>query len=106
MRIPMATYRLQFNADFGFQTAAQVISYLADLGVSDVYAAPIFKAGKGSRHGYDITDANQLNPELGDLSAFETLMATVKTYRLGWLQDIVPNHMAFDPGNPMLMDVL
>ena len=106
MRIPMATYRLQFNADFGFQTASQVISYLADLGVSDVYAAPIFKAGKGSRHGYDITDANQLNPELGGLSAFETLMATVKTYRLGWLQDIVPNHMAFDPGNLMLMDVL
>jgi maltooligosyltrehalose synthase len=25
---------------------------------------------------------------------------------IAWLQDIVPNHMAFDPRNPWLMDVL
>lgn len=106
MRIPTATYRLQFNADFGFQAAAPVISYLADLGVSDVYASPVFQARKASRHGYDITDTNQLNPELGDTSDFETLMGMVKAYRMGWLQDIVPNHMAFDHGNALLMDVL
>ena len=106
MRIPTATYRLQFNADFGFQAAARVIAYLADLGVSDVYASPVFQARKASRHGYDITDARRINPELGGVSEFETLMERVKAYRMGWLQDIVPNHMAFDHGNPMLMDVL
>ncbi|MDO9579249.1 MAG: alpha-amylase family glycosyl hydrolase, partial [Bacteroidales bacterium] len=105
MRIPIATYRLQFNADFGFQAAAQVIAYLADLGVSDVYASPVFQARKASRHGYDITDARRINPELGGTSEFETLTGMVKAYRMGWLQVIVPNHMAFDQGNPMLMDV-
>ena len=48
MNMPTATYRIQFNPAFGFQAAQPVISYLADLGISDLYASPIFKAVKGS----------------------------------------------------------
>ena len=62
---PTATYRIQLNPAFGFQAAQTVISYLADLGMSDLYASPIFKAVKGSLHGYDVVDPNHLNPELG-----------------------------------------
>ena len=64
-RIPLSTYRIQFNPEFGFKKAIEIVEYLSLLGISDVYASPIFKARKGSSHGYDIVDLNQLNPELG-----------------------------------------
>ena len=105
MNIPTATYRIQFNPAFGFQAARSVISYLADLGISDLYASPIYKAVKGSLHGYDVVDPNLLNPELGGLSDLEGLAAELKTYTMGWLQDFVPNHMAIDSENRLLMDI-
>lgn len=106
MRIPSATYRLQFNSAFGFRKAKEIVQYLFDLGVSDIYASPIFKAKKGSLHGYDVVDTNQLNPELGSAEDFEELIRASKARGMGWIQDIVPNHMAFDGENAMLMDVL
>ena len=65
MRIPSATYRLQFTPDFGFNQAKEIVPYLAQLGISDIYASPIFMARRGSQHGYDVVDQNRLNPELG-----------------------------------------
>lgn len=106
MDLPTATYRVQFNAGFGFRDAEAVVPYLADLGVSHLYASPIFKARKGSAHGYDITDPNTLNPELGTFRDLESLAGALGRLGMGWIQDIVPNHMAFDSGNRYLMDVL
>lgn len=106
MRIPTATYRIQFNPEFGFAAAQDIVDYLKNLGISDIYASPIFKARKGSTHGYDVVDPNQLNPELGGEAAFEPLIETVHRHGMGWLQDIVPNHMAYDGQNPYLMNVL
>lgn len=106
MEAPVATYRLQFRAEFGFARAAEMVSYLAELGVSHIYASPVWKARKGSSHGYDIVDPTRLNPELGGEEEFDKLITEVKRCRLFWLQDIVPNHMAFDGENAMLMDVL
>ena len=60
MNTPTATYRIQFSPSFGFQSASSVVPYLADLGISDLYASPIFKATKGSLSGYDVVDPNQL----------------------------------------------
>ena len=74
MRIPVATYRLQFNRNFRFSDARDIVPYLHDLGISDVYASPIFQARAGSTHGYDIVDPNQLNPELGLEGEFESLI--------------------------------
>ncbi|RJP20408.1 MAG: malto-oligosyltrehalose synthase [Candidatus Abyssobacteria bacterium SURF_5] len=105
MKIPIATYRLQLHHEFGFKDARNIVPFLADLGVSDIYASPIFKAKKGSLHGYDVVDPNELNPELGSAAEFEELMTEVHERGMGWLQDIVPNHMAFDSENRMLMDV-
>src|SRR5512141_2132041 len=102
MKGPTATYRIQFNPGFGFQAAQSVIAYLADLGISDLYASPIFKAVQGSLHGYDVVDPNRLNPELGGLSDLEGLAAELKMHRMGWIQDIVPNHMAIDSENRLL----
>ncbi|MFP5261119.1 MAG: malto-oligosyltrehalose synthase [Blastocatellia bacterium] len=105
MHIPVATYRLQFNSDFGFRAAKKIIPYLAELGISTVYASPIFSARKGSTHGYDVTDPNRLNGELGTSEDFDDLIETVHQHGMGWLQDFVPNHMAYDSRNWMLMDV-
>ena len=106
MRIPIATYRIQFNPSFGFQGAKEIVPYLAELAISDLYASPIFKARKGSPHGYDVVDQTQINPELGSESAFEELATALAKHQLGWLQDIIPNHMAFSHENTTLMDVL
>ncbi len=106
MRIPTSTYRIQFNSAFTFEAAHQIVNYLAELGISELYASPIFKAKAGSTHGYDVVDPNQLNPELGTEENFETLVGELQRHNLGWLQDIVPNHMAYDSQNLLLMDVL
>jgi len=105
VRIPRATYRIQFNPSFGFQGAKQIVSYLAELGISDLYASPIFKARKGSPHGYDVVDQNQINPDLGSESDFEELAMELSEHELGWLQDIIPNHMAYSHENTTLMDI-
>jgi (1->4)-alpha-D-glucan 1-alpha-D-glucosylmutase len=106
MRIPAATYRIQFNPGFGFEAARKIVPYLADLGISDLYASPIFQAREGSTHGYDVVDCNQLNPSLGTVAEFEVLAQELQQREMGWLQDIVPNHMAYDSQNQFLMDVL
>ena len=77
MKIPSATYRLQFTPDFGFAEASEVLPYLHDLGISDIYASPIFHARAGSRHGYDVVDHGQLNPELGTRADFDRLVAAL-----------------------------
>jgi (1->4)-alpha-D-glucan 1-alpha-D-glucosylmutase len=65
LRVPRATYRLQFNRGLTFSDAAGLVPYLADLGVSDLYASPLMRARPGSTHGYDVVDPTALNPELG-----------------------------------------
>ncbi len=106
MRVPLATYRLQFGSSLRFQDARALIPYLSELGISDIYASPILKATPGSTHGYDVTDPDELNPELGTEEDFQALVAEVQAHQMGWLQDIVPNHMAYSSANSMLMDVL
>ncbi len=105
MRIPAATYRLQFNRSFRFPEARALVPYLASLGISDVYASPILRATQSSTHGYDVTNPDELNPELGTWEDFTALTAEVQAHHMGWLQDIVPNHMAYSSENRMLMDV-
>jgi (1->4)-alpha-D-glucan 1-alpha-D-glucosylmutase len=105
MRVPLSTYRLQFCPSFGFKEAREILSYLKSLGITDLYASPIFASSAGSQHGYNIVDPNRLNPDLGKAEDFDLLVHASQNYGLGWVQDIVPNHMAYDGANPMLMDV-
>jgi len=106
MRIPIATYRIQFHAGFGFADLEAILPYLAELGISDVYASPVFESVPGSTHGYDVCNPGRLNPELGSRTDFERLALRRKKLGIGWIQDIVPNHMAFHERNARLMDVL
>jgi (1->4)-alpha-D-glucan 1-alpha-D-glucosylmutase len=105
--IPRATYRLQFHAHFGFDDAAALAPYLAQLGVSHLYASPYLRARPGSLHGYDIVDHSQLNPELGDDASFRRMSAALKLQHLGQILDVVPNHMGVGGAdNPLWLDVL
>ncbi len=65
LRIPLATYRLQFNAEFRLEHALEQVDYFDQLGISDLYSSPLLQAQKGSLHGYDCTDPTHLNSEIG-----------------------------------------
>jgi len=104
--IPIVTYRIQFQPSFRFKDVTTFVPYLAELGISDIYASPIFKAREGSTHGYDVVDMNQLNPEIGGMEGFRELTEMLRDRGMGLLQDIIPNHMAYAHENAMLMDVL
>jgi (1->4)-alpha-D-glucan 1-alpha-D-glucosylmutase len=101
-----ATYRLQFNRQFTFHDATVLVPYLADLGVSHIYASPIMEARPGSTHGYDIIDHNRLNPEIGTEADFRALVDALHAHGMGLVLDFVPNHMGVGSDNVWWMDVL
>jgi (1->4)-alpha-D-glucan 1-alpha-D-glucosylmutase len=104
--LPRATYRVQLHKDFTFDDAAALAGYLADLGFSHLYASPIMAAKPGSTHGYDVTDHNRFNPELGGEEGFERLIKALDEHGLGLILDIVPNHVGIGVDNAAWMDVL
>lgn len=106
-RIPVATYRWQFNRSFTFQDARNLISYLHALGVSDVYASPYFMARAESTHGYDIADHNRLNPAVGSMDDYQSFVVALREHGMGQVLDVVPNHMGIgEATNGWWMDVL
>ncbi len=108
-RVPRATYRLQFNpaAGFTFKQAAQIVPYLAELGISEVYASPLQTPRSGSTHGYDIVNHDEINPALGGRKDFDSLSAALQAQGIGLILDVVPNHMGIGNGqNDWWLDVL
>ena len=103
---PISTYRLQFHKEFTLADLDALLPYLPALGVTTIYASPIFEATPESLHGYDGVDPNRINPEIGTHEQLQTLSQRLQKVGIGWLQDIVPNHMAYHPNNKWLMDVL
>ncbi|HVE13850.1 MAG TPA: alpha-amylase family glycosyl hydrolase, partial [Elusimicrobiota bacterium] len=106
-RTPLSTYRLQLNPEFGFTQAAALAAYLDDLGITDCYTSPILKTRPGSAHGYDVADCGAINPELGGEAGFRDFAAALRARGMGYLLDVVPNHMSTDPrANLWWRDVL
>jgi (1->4)-alpha-D-glucan 1-alpha-D-glucosylmutase len=107
VRVPVATYRLQFNKGFTFRDATALVPYLDALGITDVYASPFLAARPGSIHGYDIIDHTRLNPEVGTDEDFDALAAALRARGMGLLMDVVPNHMCIATSeNRLWNDVL
>src|SRR5213082_1894408 len=107
VRIPTATYRLQFNKNFTFRQAREIVAYLDQLGISHAYASPYFQAGSESQHGYDITDHNKLNAAIGSRKDYDAWVAELHAHGMGQIVDFVPNHMGInDPQNVWWQDVL
>lgn len=103
---PVSTYRIQFHKDFSLKDFEKIIPYLQKLGVSTLYASPIFTATPGSTHGYDVVNPHEINPEVGTEKQLKSISKKLQKEGIGWLQDIVPNHMAYNQHNGWLMDVL
>ncbi|MEB2845839.1 malto-oligosyltrehalose synthase [Endobacterium cereale] len=106
MAFPTSTYRLQFRNGMTFDRAIELVPYLKKLGISHLYASPIFTATSGSTHGYDVTNANEIDPTIGGREGFDKLSATLKKADLGLILDIVPNHMAASLENPWWRSII
>jgi (1->4)-alpha-D-glucan 1-alpha-D-glucosylmutase len=101
-----ATYRLQFNKDFTFRHATDLLDYFSDLGITHIYASPILSSRRGSMHGYDVIDPTRLNSELGTEADFQAFQEKLHAAGMGLVLDIVPNHMSASSENLWWMDVL
>ncbi|MGH9310918.1 MAG: alpha-amylase family glycosyl hydrolase, partial [Vicinamibacterales bacterium] len=105
--VPVSSYRLQVHGAFPLTAARDVTGYLARLGIGAVYTSPYFSASPGSTHGYDVSNHNEINPELGGAVAHGAFIAAVKASGLGHVVDFVPNHMGIGTGdNAWWNDVL
>jgi (1->4)-alpha-D-glucan 1-alpha-D-glucosylmutase len=100
-----ATYRVQFEPAFRFAEAVSLVSALAALGISHVYASPVFESVAGSRHGYDVIDPGRVREALGGESGWRGLAGALADAGLGLIADIVPNHLAIS-GSRWWADVL
>lgn len=95
-RLP-GEYENQWNVDFFGGDLAGVIEkldYLQDLGVTAIYLNPIFEAR--SNHRYDTADYKVIDPLLGDLETFQTLVAEAEARGIVLILDGVFNHMSSD----------
>jgi (1->4)-alpha-D-glucan 1-alpha-D-glucosylmutase len=102
-----ATYRVQLHKDFGFDAAAAVVPYLAELGISHLYCSPYLQARSGSTHGYDVVDQSRVSEELGGTEAHRRLIAVLAEHGMSHILDVVPNHMTVtDRANAWWWDVL
>ena len=99
-----STYRLQLRGphadphgrEFGFAQAAELVPYLAELGVSHLYLSPIFASAPESNHNYDVIDPTVVNPELGGIDGLRLLARAAHDAGLGLVVDIVPNHLGVE----------
>jgi (1->4)-alpha-D-glucan 1-alpha-D-glucosylmutase len=102
-----ASYRLQLGRSLRFDDVAALAPYLSELGVSEAYLSPCFRCGSGSPHGYDVTNLNAFNLEVGGEQSFDRMAATLSAHKLGIILDVVPNHMGIaGDANPWWLDVL
>ncbi|HET7584849.1 MAG TPA: malto-oligosyltrehalose synthase [Gemmatimonadaceae bacterium] len=101
-----ATCRIQMSAEMPFARVRELVPYLERLGISHLYSSPILMARRGSTHGYDVADPTRLDPALGARDEFRAAVQALHDRGMGWLLDIVPNHMGVGRDNPFWMDVL
>ena len=104
--IPSATYRIQFRNGMTFDRVVALIPYFRDLGISHLYASPVFTATTDSTHGYDVTDPNEIDPAIGGREGFDRMAAALRQAGMGLILDIVPNHMSTSLENRWWRDVI
>ena len=106
--VPSSTYRIQFSKDQTFDQVRDLLPYLDALGAGALYASPLLESGAGSNHGYDVVDPTRISAERGGPEGLRALVAAVREHGLGFVLDIVPNHVgvAGSRENPWWWDVL
>jgi (1->4)-alpha-D-glucan 1-alpha-D-glucosylmutase len=92
---------------FPLSAARDVVPYLARLGVDVCYTSPYFTAAPGSTHGYDVSNHNEISPEVGGVQAHAEFTAAIAAHGMRHIVDFVPNHMGIGTGaNAWWNDVL
>lgn len=90
-------YQGRCNVDFFGGDLAGItekLDYLQGLGVTAIYLNPIFEAR--SNHRYDTADFKAIDPILGSLEDFQTLVAEADRRGMVLILDGVFNHMSSD----------
>src|SRR3954468_24245016 len=105
--VPSSTYRLQVHGGFTLDAARDIVPYLQRLGSGAAYTSPHLAAEPGSTHGYDVTNHNAINPEVGGAAAHTAFTDALRDAGLQHVVDFVPNHMGISTTtNPWWKDVL
>lgn len=104
-KIPSSLYRIEFSSHFTLKKAIAIIPYLHQLGIEGIYASPLYEAA--SKNGYDVTNPQKLNPEIGSMEEFEAFCDLLASFKMLFIFDVVPNHMGFkEKKNHWWLDVL
>ncbi len=73
------------------------LDYLKDLGISTIWLTPVVENNTfRSYHGYSATDFYKVDPRLGNIETFKTLVNTTHNKGLKIIMDHVSNHIAID----------
>jgi alpha-glucosidase len=67
------------------------MDYLAELGIDALWLTPCFPSPQRD-HGYDVADYFSIEPDYGDLAAFDALVAAARRHGIRVLMDVVANH--------------
>lgn len=91
----------QYTPEGTFAAAEQQLPRLKELGVDIVWLMPIYEIGVKERKGtlgsyYAIRDYKSVNPEFGDLAAFDSFVAKAHSLGLKVVLDWVANHTSPD----------
>ena len=69
----------------------QRLGYLTLLGVDALWITPFYPSPMAD-HGYDVADPRDVDPQFGDLAAFDDLVRAAHAEGLRVTVDLVPNH--------------
>ena len=71
------------------------LDYIAAMGFTQIWPTPLLEncQPRHSYHGYSITDLYRVDPRLGSNEAYRALVTAARDRGLGFIQDIVPNHI-------------
>jgi len=86
------------------------LGYLADLGVDAIWLTPFYPSPLADG-GYDVSDYCAVDPLLGTMADFDTLVSGAAAHQIRIIVDLVPNHcssahplfraaLAAAPGSP------
>lgn len=71
----------------------QSLDYLQDLGITAIWPTPVqVNDGRGSYHGYAITDYYQIDPRLGTNEEYRQLVIDCHAHGIKMVMDLVFNH--------------
>ena len=71
------------------------LDYIAGMGFTQIWPTPLVenKQPEYSYHGYSATDLYTIDPRFGSNESYRALVAAAKARGLGFIQDVVPNHI-------------